>query len=109
MIEKTEIIWEENEIANLDGSLPLKEGDEFYFSVREFYPRDKKIYIENSDLPETFCDEYLESILEKCDKFHIKKFVVKNVYKSLREDYSRGLNDPSKLHEFYTSITVEEV
>ena len=113
MIEKTEIILknenDEELVATVDNTLPLKLNDTFYYSVNEFYPRDEKEYKEKSQTPEKITNMYLDSILEKCDKYHIKKFKVVDISKSLTEDYSKGLNERDKLHEFHTSITVIEV
>lgn len=111
MTTKTEVIFKDEVIGEVNDTLPLNIGDECYFSVREFSPRAEKEYRDryNDTFPKEISDNFLESIKEKCKNFHIKLFKVVNISKSLFEDYNRGLVDRDNLHHFVTSITVEEV
>jgi hypothetical protein len=106
---KTEIIFNGESIFDAETSIIMFEkNDIFYFSIRDYSPKSKGEYIQQSEtkhnirFKDEFWSVYFEKITQKANDFHIKQFKVIKVSKSLSIDYS------VRKQEFYISYTVVE-
>jgi hypothetical protein len=104
---KTEVIFNEEALEDVDGIMPLNVGDVFYFSIRGTSPRSEHDYLRlRGEFSEDFLQSYIDGINKKADEYHIRQFIVTKISNGYKRDYSNSISEPKV--RFTRSITVEE-